>query len=181
MTGGRLFPLSSTLLSDYVKAAAAGLRLPVFHPGLVFVNNRGKDAGRRGNIHPSSVATERRSGGSALIFKMKRIKGFRLHSGKCRAYLWQRGVELENLPFPLHLAHAYLTGQVHSAGREALQSEATVEVPLWTAPHLLKGQLLQRDDEKIYSSVAWKTFLIVFLFCFFYSERGVRAVYLVLG
>lgn len=64
-------------------------------------------------------------------------------------HLRQRRVKLKDLPFSLHLAHAYLTGQVHGGGREALQSKATVEVPLRTAPYVLKGKLLEKDKREI--------------------------------
>lgn len=114
---------------------------------------QGKGRGRQGKLF---LALLQQKGGVEEISSSH--QGVQAAFRKVSAYLWQRGVELKNLPFSLYLAHAYLTGQVHSAGREALQSEATVEVPLWTAPHLLKGKLLHRDEEKIYSSVGWKTF-----------------------
>lgn len=60
------------------------------------------------------------------------------------AYLRQRGVQLEDLPFSFHLAYADLAGQVHGGGGEALQGEAAVEVPLGAAPHLLEGELLHK-------------------------------------
>lgn len=62
-------------------------------------------------------------------------------------YLWECRVQLKNLSLSFHLAHTYLTGQVHRAGRESLQGEAAVQVSLRTAPHLLKAKLLQRDRE----------------------------------
>lgn len=58
------------------------------------------------------------------------------------AHLRQRGVQLEDLPFSLHLAHADLAGQVHGGAGEALQGEAAVQVPLGAAPHLLELELL---------------------------------------
>lgn len=64
-----------------------------------------------------------------------------------KRYLRQCSVQLKNLSFSFHLAHTYFAGQVHRAGREALQGKAAVEVPLWAAPHLLKGKLLQRSGK----------------------------------
>lgn len=77
---------------------------------------------------------------SKLIFKWSLIR-------PPPAYLRQRGVQLEDLPFSLHLAHADLAGQVHGGGGEALQGEAAVEVPLGAVPHLLEGELLYKQTD----------------------------------
>lgn len=104
----------------------------------------------------------------------------RLEEDFRQPYLWQCSVQLKNLSFSLHLAHTYLTGQVHSAGTEPLQGKATVEVPLWAAPHLLKGKLLQRGEEGrgVYSAVkrsTWKwlsSFSKVVCVCVWPSSPG---------
>lgn len=62
------------------------------------------------------------------------------------AHLGQCCVQLKDLAFSFYLPHTNLTGEIHRAAGEALQSEAAVEVPLWTAPYLLKRQLLQKKS-----------------------------------
>lgn len=70
---------------------------------------------------------------------------------RASSHLRQHRVQLENLALALHLAHAYLAGQIHGAGGEALQGEAALEVPLRAAPHVLKGELLRADESKTFT------------------------------
>lgn len=77
----------------------------------------------------------------------------------CGTDLRQRGVELEDLALALHLAHTQFTGQLHRRGTEALQSEGAVQVPLRTAPYLLKRQLLHAQPKRFF-------FMLDFITCF---------------
>lgn len=68
----------------------------------------------------------------------------------CFTDLRQCGVELEDLALALHLAHTQFTGQLHCRSTETLQSEGALQVPLRSAPYLLKRQLLQRMSESFW-------------------------------
>lgn len=58
------------------------------------------------------------------------------------AHLSQRDVELEDLPFPFHLPHADLAGELGGGLAVPLQREGAVQGSLAAAPDVVEGDFL---------------------------------------
>ena len=59
------------------------------------------------------------------------------------SYLWHGAVQLEDLPFSLHLPHTQFADQLHCVQAESLQSERAVEVSLRPTPDMVERNFLK--------------------------------------